>query len=116
MTAATPTTPAAQLTQIAALPLTVGDDGNVRVLLLTSRETKRWVIPKGWPMKGRKPYEAAAQEALEEAGVIGHTKKNPIGSYVYFKRRDSGLPSLSTDSVSPKLSFRFSGLKINLTG
>jgi 8-oxo-dGTP pyrophosphatase MutT (NUDIX family) len=81
--------PTGDLAQVAALPLTIGDDEVVRVLLLTSRETKRWVIPKGWPMKGRKPYEAAAQEALEEAGVIGQAKKKPIGSYVYFKRREA---------------------------
>lgn len=67
----------------------LGDDGVARVLLLTSRETRRWVIPKGWPMKGRKPYEAAVQEALEEAGLVGHVKKKPIGTYSYFKRRDA---------------------------
>ncbi len=54
-----------QFAQVAALPLMVGDDGIERVLLLTSRETGRWVIPKGWPIRGRKPHEAAAQEALE---------------------------------------------------
>jgi 8-oxo-dGTP pyrophosphatase MutT (NUDIX family) len=74
--------------QVAALPLRVGDDGVARVLLLTSRDTGRWVIPKGWPMKGREPYEAAAREAREEAGVAGHTRKKPIGSYTYFKRRE----------------------------
>jgi 8-oxo-dGTP pyrophosphatase MutT (NUDIX family) len=77
------------LAQVAALPLTVGDDGVTRVLLLTSRETKRWIIPKGWPMKGRKPSEAAAQEAREEAGLVGRPSKKPIGSYTYFKRRDA---------------------------
>ena len=71
------------------MPLTIGEDGLTRVLLLTSRETKRWVIPKGWPMKGRKPYEAAAQEALEEAGVTGQAKKKPTGTYTYFKRREA---------------------------
>jgi 8-oxo-dGTP pyrophosphatase MutT (NUDIX family) len=55
--------------------------------LLTSRETKRWIIPKGWPMKGRKPWAAAAQEALEEAGLVGEITKKPIGHYTYFKRR-----------------------------
>ena len=82
-------TPAGDFVQVAALPLTIGEDGVTRVLLLTSRETKRWVIPKGWPMKGRKPYEAAAQEALEEAGVTGQAKKKPIGTYTYFKRREA---------------------------
>ena len=83
------TTPDGHFVQVAALPLTIGEDGVTRVLLLTSRETKRWVIPKGWPMKGRKPYEAAAQEALEEAGVTGQAKKKPIGTYTYFKRREA---------------------------
>ena len=69
-------TPAGDFVQVAALPLTIGEDGVTRVLLLTSRETRRWVIPKGWPMKGCKPYEAAAQEALEEAGVTGQAKKS----------------------------------------
>jgi 8-oxo-dGTP pyrophosphatase MutT (NUDIX family) len=75
--------------QVAALPVVVGDDGIARVLLLTSRETKRWVIPKGWPMKGLKPHEAAAQEAFEEAGLSGKIGKKPIGRYTYFKRREA---------------------------
>jgi 8-oxo-dGTP pyrophosphatase MutT (NUDIX family) len=80
---------AAGLAQVAALPLMVGEDGVVRVLLLTSRETKRWIIPKGWPMKGRSGGEAAAKEALDEAGLVGRPSKKPIGSYTYFKRRDA---------------------------
>jgi 8-oxo-dGTP pyrophosphatase MutT (NUDIX family) len=83
------TTYEGDLAQVAALPLKLCDDGIVRVLLLTSRETKRWIVPKGWPMKGRKPYEAAAQEALEEAGLVGRPGKKPIGSYSYLKRRQS---------------------------
>jgi 8-oxo-dGTP pyrophosphatase MutT (NUDIX family) len=73
--------------QVAALLVKSDDAGDPQVLLLTSRETKRWVIPKGWPMKGRKPWEAAAQEALEEAGIVGRPRKTPVGSYVYFKRQ-----------------------------
>jgi 8-oxo-dGTP pyrophosphatase MutT (NUDIX family) len=73
--------------QVAALPVRIDDAGTPQALLLTSRETKRWIIPKGWPMKGRKPWEAAAQEALEEAGIVGRPRKTPIGSYVYFKRQ-----------------------------
>jgi 8-oxo-dGTP pyrophosphatase MutT (NUDIX family) len=79
----------ADLVQVAALPVRFGDDGRAEVLLLTSRETKRWIIPKGWTMKGRKPWEAAAQEALEEAGVVGRPRKKPIGGYVYFKRQQA---------------------------
>ncbi len=81
------TSKTAELVQVAALPVRVNDNGSAQALLLTSRETKRWVIPKGWTMKGRKPWEAAAQEALEEAGVVGRPRKKPIGSYVYFKRQ-----------------------------
>jgi 8-oxo-dGTP pyrophosphatase MutT (NUDIX family) len=77
------------LSQVAALPVTVDDDGAGRVMLLTSRETKRWIIPKGWPMKGRKPWQAAAQEALEEAGLTGQVSKKPLGQYTYFKRREA---------------------------
>ncbi|MER2267209.1 NUDIX hydrolase [Methylobacterium oxalidis] len=72
--------------QIGALPFRKGADGSFSVLLVTSRESRRWVIPKGWPMKGRKPFEAAAREAYEEAGVIGHIGKRPLGFFIYEKR------------------------------
>ncbi|MEP6828306.1 MAG: NUDIX domain-containing protein, partial [Aestuariivirga sp.] len=60
----------ARLKQIAALPYRKHGKG-VDVLLITSRETKRWIIPKGWRMKGKKDWNAAAREAFEEAGVEG---------------------------------------------
>jgi 8-oxo-dGTP pyrophosphatase MutT (NUDIX family) len=74
--------------QYAALPFR--ERGRLEILLITSRETKRWVIPKGWPMKRRTPPETAAREALEEAGVEGQVADAPIGSYRYFKRRVDG--------------------------
>jgi 8-oxo-dGTP pyrophosphatase MutT (NUDIX family) len=77
------------LRQVAALPYRLGGDGRAEVLLVTSRDTRRWIIPKGWPMKGRKPWEAAAREALEEAGVVGRIGRKPIGRYAYFKRREA---------------------------
>jgi 8-oxo-dGTP pyrophosphatase MutT (NUDIX family) len=78
-------------TQYAALPWRIGLGGKREVMLLTSRETRRWVIPKGWPMKGKKPSQAAAQEAYEEAGLIGEiVGKRPIGRYHYSKRTDQG--------------------------
>ena len=78
--------------QFAALAWRRGVDGSVKVLLITSRETRRWVIPKGWPMQGRTPAEAAAQEAYEEAGVFGAADATPIGTYAYDKRlRDGAL-------------------------
>ncbi|WSH67609.1 NUDIX hydrolase (plasmid) [Rhizobium ruizarguesonis] len=62
----------------------------VEILVITSRESARWVIPKGWPMKGKKPFEAAAIEAWEEAGVRGAVKKKPVGRYTYLKELDDG--------------------------
>jgi len=75
--------------QVGALPYKVVDDTGVEVMLVTSRETKRWIIPKGWPMKDRKPYVAAKREAFEEAGVRGQIGKRPIGTFVYDKRLKS---------------------------
>ena len=67
--------------QFAALPFALAPDG-LRVLLVTSRETRRRVIPKGWPIRGLKPREVAAREAFEEAGVVGSiVGKRPIGHY-----------------------------------
>jgi 8-oxo-dGTP pyrophosphatase MutT (NUDIX family) len=74
--------------QLAALPFR--KENGVEVMLVSSRGTRRWVLPKGWPMKGRKPYEAAAVEALEEAGLIGAVDKLPIGTYHYLKRMKNG--------------------------
>jgi 8-oxo-dGTP pyrophosphatase MutT (NUDIX family) len=72
--------------QVAALPIRIGSAGDIEVLLISSRETRRWIIPKGWPMKGRKDHQAAATEALQEAGVIGKVHKHPIGGYTYQKK------------------------------
>jgi 8-oxo-dGTP pyrophosphatase MutT (NUDIX family) len=73
--------------QFAALPFRYTEDGQLQIMLLTSRETRRWVIPKGWPMRRRKPRDVAAQEAYEEAGLIGRiVGKLPIGSYHYSKQ------------------------------
>src|SRR5271168_308516 len=90
MKVARPSSPKAGVRpQVAALPIRVLAGGKPQILLLTSRETRRWVIPKGWPMKGRKPWEAAAIEALEEAGIEGRARKKSIGNFLYFKRRDA---------------------------
>ncbi len=62
----------------------------MEVLLITSRETQRWVIPKGWPIKGMNAWKSAAQEAFEEAGVQGKIAKRPWGAYGYDKRLKSG--------------------------
>ncbi|MBB4064270.1 NUDIX hydrolase [Gellertiella hungarica] len=60
-------------------------DRHVEVLLVTSRDTGRWIIPKGWPMADKPGHGVAAQEAFEEAGVTGQVEKRPIGYYLYDK-------------------------------
>ena len=59
-------------------------------MLITSRETQRWVIPKGWPKKGKSPHYSAAREAFEEAGVLGAVAKHSVGSFSYKKRLKNG--------------------------
>jgi 8-oxo-dGTP pyrophosphatase MutT (NUDIX family) len=71
--------------QVGAAPVRIIDD-TVRVLLVTSRETRRWIIPKGWPMPGLSDRDAAAREAREEAGVVGTVTRRPFGTYSYLKR------------------------------
>ena len=82
--------------QVAALPMRLTDNGDSQVLLVTSRETRRWIIPKGWPMKGLKDHRAAAIEAEEEAGLKGRMLKNAVGQYTYWRRtkRDFRLTSV----------------------
>src|SRR6478672_10792575 len=60
-------------------------DGVLEILMVTSRETARWVVPKGWPMAGLTPADAAAVEAYEEAGIQGVVGRAPIGGYTYWK-------------------------------
>jgi 8-oxo-dGTP pyrophosphatase MutT (NUDIX family) len=74
--------------QYAALPWRRAPD--FEILLITSRETRRWVIPKGWPMPGHSAAESAAQEAYEEAGIRGQMKPEAIGQYGYSKRLRGG--------------------------
>jgi 8-oxo-dGTP pyrophosphatase MutT (NUDIX family) len=64
--------------------------GGIEILVITSRESGRWVIPKGWPMKRKKPHEAAEIEAWQEAGVRGRAKKKPVGRYTYLKWLEDG--------------------------
>ena len=76
--------------QYAALPYRLDKNGEIEVLLITSRTTKRWIIPKGWPMGQRPPHKVAAQEAFEEAGIEGRAAKKPIGAYNYDKLLSNG--------------------------
>jgi 8-oxo-dGTP pyrophosphatase MutT (NUDIX family) len=76
--------------QIAALPVRRGDEGSLLLLLVTTRETGRWVIPKGWPWPDREEWPSAAEEAREEAGVLGKADHKSIGSFRYRKRQPIG--------------------------
>ena len=78
--------------QYAALCYRVKKKSNeVEVLLMTSRDTGRWVIPKGWPMTGKCSYEVAAREAYEEAGVRGSVEHETLGAFSYPKVLKDGL-------------------------
>ena len=72
--------------QVAAIPFRLDNSGNVEVLVITSRATNRFIVPKGWPMKGKSGKKAAVTEAKEEAGVTGKALKEPLGAYSYWKR------------------------------
>src|SRR5262245_20334972 len=71
--------------QVGALCVRRAEDGSHQVLLVTSRGSGRWIIPKGWPVKRLKDHQAAAREAEEEAGVSGKVRSKPIGNYTYPK-------------------------------
>ena len=75
--------------QSAALPL-FGAGAAMRVVLVTSRETRRWVVPKGWIEPNEPPHRSAAREAFEEAGLHGEAEPDPLGLYAYPKRFGSG--------------------------
>jgi 8-oxo-dGTP pyrophosphatase MutT (NUDIX family) len=95
--------------QYGALPWRRTDAGVLEVMLITSRETHRWVIPKGWPMEGLTPAEAAATESYEEAGIRGRMGEFQ-GLYVYQKRlKDLSFRDLTVEvfllQVESELSF-----------
>jgi 8-oxo-dGTP pyrophosphatase MutT (NUDIX family) len=71
--------------QYAALPYRATRKSELKVMLVTSRSTRRWIIPKGWPVSGMPPHRVAAKEAFEEAGVVGKVSKRPIGTFPYDK-------------------------------
>ena len=75
------------LQQYGVLPYYLDGDGQLHILLTTSRGTGRWVIPRGNAMPALPPHQAAAQEAFEEAGLTGILGREEIGAYRYLKRR-----------------------------
>ncbi len=86
------------INQYAALPYRMDKAGHLEILLITSKERRRWVIPKGNPIPAFHNYETAAREAFEEAGIEGGIAPEPIGNFRYMKRRRSGpdVPALVT--------------------
>lgn len=76
--------------QVAALPLRWDKDGNLAILMVTSRDTGRWVMPKGWTEDGLTYSQAASAEAEEEAGATGPISDQAIGGYRYRKLCDNG--------------------------
>lgn len=86
--------------QVAALPWREGGQGT-EVLLISSRETKRWVIPKGWPIPSLSPPDSALREAFEEAGVGGQIARKPAGHFGYMKRMKDGTEVSCSVEVFP---------------
>jgi 8-oxo-dGTP pyrophosphatase MutT (NUDIX family) len=76
--------------QVAALCWRASGTGMPEVLLITSLNSKRWIVPKGWPEPDLSPAENAAREAFEEAGVTGKVSAQPIGTYHYLKEKKDG--------------------------
>lgn len=75
--------------QYGALPYRLSD-GVLEVLLITTRNSRRWILPKGWPIAGVARHVSAAREAMEEAGVGGEIGSDTIGSFRHFKQLKNG--------------------------
>ena len=86
--------PSMARTQLAVIPF-IMHQGQPLILMVTSRETRRWIVPKGWQEKKVTDRDQAGREAFEEAGVIGAISDQPIGGYRYDKRlKNGGLKTL----------------------
>lgn len=89
-----------RLFQAGAIPYSI-DAGELKVMLVTSRDTGRWVIPKGGIDRGQTPAAAAEQEAYEEAGVVGDIAEEAAGRYDYVKRLSGGKKVPAVVEVFP---------------
>jgi 8-oxo-dGTP pyrophosphatase MutT (NUDIX family) len=67
--------------QYGALPYRFTAEAALEILLVTTRQTRRWIIPKGWPIKSLRPPKSAAREAFEEAGVTGRIGMKLVGTF-----------------------------------
>jgi len=88
-------------TQYAALCYRQRSGKGVEILLITSRGTGRWIPPKGWPIAGLAPNLAAAQEAMEEAGVTGKIADRALGRYRYHRAPAETLKKSSEAYIFP---------------
>jgi 8-oxo-dGTP pyrophosphatase MutT (NUDIX family) len=87
--------------QCAALPYRRLANAAIEVMLITSRDTGRWVIPKGWQDQGLAPQDSAEREAREEGGLVGQMGDHPIGHYRYRKRMSDGSSVACSVEVFP---------------
>ena len=91
------------ISQYGVLPWRLDGEAGLQLLLITSKERRRWVIPKGNPIPFFLNHESAAREAFEEAGVEGRLAAAPVGTYRYHKRRRSGASGPAIVTVYPLL-------------
>ena len=85
--------------QFGALAYRDDPEKGLQILLVTSRDTGRWVIPRGNPMPRLRGHETAEHEAYEEAGIEGELSAAPIGRYSYEKKRRSGDATVAEVTV-----------------
>ena len=94
------TTASSIIYQCGALPFSIAANGEIRVLLVTTRGSRRWIIPKGWPIRNLTAAATAAREAYEEAGLVGSVVgEQPVGFYRYEKRRNARKTTIYEVSV-----------------
>ena len=86
--------------QSAAIPYRYDADGELEILLVTSRKKRRWVLPKGNVRPGMGAHSSAAKEAFEEGGVIGRTEADPVANYTR-KKRNAPEDELLNVTVHP---------------
>jgi 8-oxo-dGTP pyrophosphatase MutT (NUDIX family) len=90
--------------QYGALPYRFTPHAALEILLVTTRQTRRWIIPKGWPIKGLRPAKSAAREAFEEARVRGKISAKPLGLFTSEKALDAaGVQATCEVRVFPLL-------------
>jgi 8-oxo-dGTP pyrophosphatase MutT (NUDIX family) len=59
----------------------------VKLVLITSRKSKNWIVPKGNRILKKSKHATALQEAFEEAGLRGRLSE---GDEMHFKIKSNG--------------------------